>query len=289
MARYKKPWAEVEAEVKANARGGDIDYQIDEARQMWDADPTSFAPQTRRETIQEAFNKPAPAPAPVAKPAVIPTPSINSGFVAYGNRVSPSQQSFLDDYKAMKTPEGSTYEKYMAGEIAKKQPPISPIRADTRSIRDNDEGDKDYQMDELNSYYQSDAGKKDMSDFYQENSSWYNPDGQRTNKGFNADDIAAQDWIQGGRQGVNPVTTQVNQFRADKGDANTPTIDALRNPQPTPQNTPVAPPPQNTPVTPPPPSQVQQNMNQPIVKKPIQNYNATQTANSGWMPGGWGG
>jgi hypothetical protein len=240
MARYKKPWAEVEAEVRANARGGDIEYQIDEARQMWDADPTSFAPQTRRETIQEAFNKPAPAPAPrptpapapVAKPAVRPTPSINSGFVAYGNRVSPSQQSFLDDYKAMKTPEGSTYEKYMAGEIAKKQPPISPIRADTRSIRDNDEGDKDYQMDELNSYYQSDAGKKDMSDFYQKNSSWYNPDGQRTNKGFNADDIAAQDWIQGGRQGVNPVTTQVNQFRADRGDANTSTIDALRNPPP---------------------------------------------------------
>ena len=155
-----------------------------------------------------------------------------------------------------------------------------------RSIRDNDEGDKDYQMDELNSYYQSDAGKKDMSDFYQENSSWYNPDGQRTNKGFNADDIAAQDWIQGGRQGVNPVTTQVNQFRADRGDANTSTIDALRNPPP-----PVAPvvPPPVAPVVPPPPSQVQQNMNQPIVKKPIQNYNATQTANSGWMPGGWGG
>lgn len=36
------------------------------------------------------------------------------------------------------------------------------------------------------------------------------------------------------------------------------------------------------------PSVVQQNMNQPIVKKPVQNFNSTASANSGWQPGGWG-
>ena len=76
MARYKQPWAEVEADILANPEGGDIDYQLDEARQMWDMDPTPLAPKTRRETIQEAFNEPVSVPTPTPTPTpVAPTPT----------------------------------------------------------------------------------------------------------------------------------------------------------------------------------------------------------------------
>tara|TARA_R110000772_G_scaffold249596_1_gene364104 strand:+ start:374 stop:1354 length:981 start_codon:yes stop_codon:yes gene_type:complete len=56
MAVYKQPWPEVEADIIANSRGGDLAYELDEARQMWDMDSTPVAPQTRRETISEAMN-----------------------------------------------------------------------------------------------------------------------------------------------------------------------------------------------------------------------------------------
>lgn len=58
MATYKQPWPEVEADIIANSRGGDLGYELDEARQMWDMDSTPVAPQTRRETISEAMNTP---------------------------------------------------------------------------------------------------------------------------------------------------------------------------------------------------------------------------------------
>ena len=57
MAVYKQPWAEVEANIIANSRGGDLGYELDEARQMWDMDSTPVAPQTRRETRRETISE----------------------------------------------------------------------------------------------------------------------------------------------------------------------------------------------------------------------------------------
>tara|TARA_R110000737_G_scaffold309656_1_gene318054 strand:- start:5204 stop:5431 length:228 start_codon:yes stop_codon:yes gene_type:complete len=45
----------------------------------------------------------------------------------------------------------------------------------------------------------------------------------------------------------------------------------------------------STPVAPVAPSIVQQNMNQPMVKKPVKNFAADNVANSGYISGGWKG
>jgi len=154
-------------------------------------------------------------------------------------------------------------------DLARKMAPSSPLQHAAMDVRSNSSGDKGYQMEEVNQRFQSDAGKKEMSDFYKKNDQWFNPNGERTNKGFTPDEIMM------------------------RNSANAGTVAALRNPPPV-----AAPAPQVAPV-PVQPSQVQQNMNQPIVTKPVQNFNATQQAssgygtpvqqsNSGWTGGGWG-
>lgn len=87
-------------------------------------------------------------------------------------------QAMINDYKTrMAAPFGGDYAAYMKSIT----PPQSPLDFDLNAIYSNSQGDKDYQVDQLNQYYQSPAGKKVMSDFYAANPEWYTPEGLRSN------------------------------------------------------------------------------------------------------------
>jgi hypothetical protein len=129
--------------------------------------------------------------------------------------------------------------------------PERPIARDMREIQGNDEGDKGYQNEQVLAHHQSPMGIGQNNDFYKENSFHYRPDnGQLKN-------------VTGGpRPRPTPMAPAVQQpvqlppQAAEQAQARQPSI-------------------------------VQQNMNQPQVKKPVQNFNATAPANSGWQAGGW--
>lgn len=177
-------------------------------------------------------------------------------------RTTPLQQQRMDEIMTG-LKKGRTDKEYRA-DLARKRAPLSPYQHAEKRIRDNNEGDKDYQYDEMRSYYDSDAGKKEMSNFYSENSKWFNPDGKRTNYRLTPEDIA-----------INNKNDAKAKQRAEAA--------ALRNapaPQTPAPQAPVAPPPQL--------SQVQQNMQQPVVKGPVRDFSSKGPAQSGWQAGGWG-
>ena len=255
MARYKKPWAEVKAEVRSNASGGDIDGQIDEARAMWDSDPTHLAPQTRRETIQEAFNKPTPAPQKKVNQM--------ANFNQY--RTTPYATKALNDRMASLR-NGRTQAQYGA-DIAGAGAPMLP----------SEQWMQNYNGGDAQEAFEQNFNPQLDIDFKAANPKHWDGEGNiipakipGMSDEYNANAAAQR--------------MQATALRSPTPQAQAP-APQVQAPAPQVQ----APAPQVQAPIPPPPSQVQQNMNQPIVKKPIQNYNATQTANSGWMPGGWGG
>ena len=82
----------------------------------------------------------------------------------------------IEAYKSEKAADfGGDYQKYLDS----KRPPISPIDSAIQSIYNNSEGDKDYQIDEANQYFQSPAGQKVMQDYWAANPEWFTPTGQR--------------------------------------------------------------------------------------------------------------
>ena len=171
MARYKQPWAEIEADIMANSRGGDMDYQLDEARQMWDMDSTPVAPQTRRETIQEAFNEPAPAPASV-------------------NTEPMTAMDALAAYNAETIPDGMTSEAYRDSRLPPKTPwdeqQADIIGTELGYYKGQSEGgggDRDYEIDSARQQWEMNPERDRINKEFLakgDNAKWYNPDMSRT-------------------------------------------------------------------------------------------------------------
>jgi hypothetical protein len=202
---------------------GDIDYQLDEARQMWDMDSRSVAPKDIRETIVEAFD------------------TVDTSV----------------------------------------QPPSPPITTAQDDIWNNDEGDKDYQIDELFNWSESDAGTQEFKDWLakDDNSLWYNEDGTRT-------DYAGEG---------NPTTTDA-QDEADEiygEQPYDPWVDTSPTTTPPPPTTtpppPTTTPPTTTAPTPAPLSATMQAFQAARLRKAAAPIDFTPTkAVSGYENGGWG-
>lgn len=128
----------------------------------------------------------------------------------------------INEYKAGKAADfGGDYQKYLDS----KRPPISPLQADIDEAYSNGEGDKDYQIDQLNQFYQSAAGKAKMQEFYKANPEWYTPDGKRIYK--DQDDINAIIKLHAaGQAGVEPLTTSQKEAAVANGLDPEGTVDA---------------------------------------------------------------
>jgi hypothetical protein len=236
---------------------------------------------TRRETIVEAFNEPAPAPAPVSTPTPAPTPTPTpTPAPTPAPEIQYLENENQKDYGVSGV---NTYDPRSNTQTSpqirdSKLPPVAPIVQAQADIYSSDEGDKDYQIDEVYNYNQSDAGKKEFEDFRakDENSLWYNEDGSRT-------DYAGEG---------NPTTTEA-QAKADEiyGEQvynpwqdSTPTVKQSKPPITT------APPPTTTAPAPAPAplSATMQAFQAARLRKAAAPINFTPTqAVSGYESGGW--
>lgn len=72
-------------------------------------------------------------------------------------------------------PYGGDYQAYLAAQ----RPPKSPIEYGIEAIYANNEGDKPYQIDELQQYYMSPEGQQKMKNYWAANPDFFTPDGKR--------------------------------------------------------------------------------------------------------------
>lgn len=92
------------------------------------------------------------------------------------NKYETDVKPILDASRAGSIPAGMSVYDYNLS----RQPPKSPADYMVEDIWGNDEGDKDWQMDEAQMYSQTAAGKAESKKFYLANPKWYNPNGTRT-------------------------------------------------------------------------------------------------------------
>lgn len=185
---------------------------------------------------------------------------------------TPAQLQNINDFKKMVTPAGMDYAAY----LDTKRSPSTPIQRDLDALWSSGTGDKGYEAEQINNFYQSDQGKKIMNDFYTANSDWYNADGSRTNKGLTPLDIKASEWLNGGRVGVNPVSAALRDYKQGATANNSNNLPASV-PSQAPQNDVLRPSVVNA----------QPVARQQAQAQAIRDFKPQPQQNPSWQPGGW--
>tara|TARA_R110000772_G_scaffold33324_10_gene81223 strand:+ start:2664 stop:3239 length:576 start_codon:yes stop_codon:yes gene_type:complete len=190
--------------------------------------------------------------------------SINIG----SPKATGAQSQYINDYKQMVG--GGDYQGYLEN----KTPPRSPYDNALSALENSGVGDMDYEREELMRQYQGGPQKASMDNFYAKNDDWYNADGSRTDYRMSDLDLQSKEWLNNGRQGANPVSTALRDF---KGEAPLP-VAAPRPPIVQPQQPAPAPVPQQP---------VQQAPQQQQATA-LRDFSAKAPTQSSWQAGGWG-